>query len=107
MALDYHANLSATIVENATVICGYRSYPHIDIYETGMRAGKILMRALAGEIIPVIAWHSLPILTHMNHHAPSMQLMQVVMERAMKAETQGGILTLPCSAASRCRISRM
>ena len=40
VALDYHTNLSATIVENATVICGYRTYPHIDMYETGMRAGK-------------------------------------------------------------------
>jgi len=92
VALDYHTNLSATIVENATVICGYRTYPHIDMYETGMRAGKTLMRALAGEINPVMAWHSLPMLTHMNRHAPSMQPMQAVMERAMKAEEQGDIL---------------
>ena len=28
VALDYHTNLSATIVDNATVICGYRTYPH-------------------------------------------------------------------------------
>ena len=46
MELDYHENLSGTIVENATVICGYSSYPHIDMYETGMRAGKTLMRIL-------------------------------------------------------------
>ena len=92
VALDYHTNLSATIVENATVICGYRTYPHVDMYETGMRAGKTLMRALTGEINPVMAWHSLPILTHMNRHAPSMQPMQTVMERAMKAEAQGDIL---------------
>ena len=39
-----------------------------------------------------MAWHSLPMLTHMNRHAPSMQPMQAVMERAMKAEAQGDIL---------------
>ena len=92
VALDYHTNLSATIVDNATVICGYRTYPHIDMYETGLRAGRTLVRALNGEVSPVMAWHSLPVLTHMNRHAPSMQPMQAVMERAMKAEADGSIL---------------
>lgn len=92
VALDYHTNLSAMIVDNATVICGYRTYPHIDMYETGMRAGKTLIRALRGEVAPVMAWHSLPMLTHMNRHAPSMQPMQDVMARAMKAEADGSIL---------------
>ncbi|PPR60929.1 MAG: hypothetical protein CFH10_01336 [Alphaproteobacteria bacterium MarineAlpha4_Bin2] len=92
VALDYHTNLSAAIVENATVICGYRTYPHIDMYETGLRAGRTLLRALSGEVRPVMAWHSLPILTHMNRHAPSMQPMQAVMERAMMAEAEGVIL---------------
>lgn len=92
VALDYHTNLSAEIVENATVICGYRTYPHIDMYETGLRAGRTLIRALNGDVCPVMAWHSLPILTHMNQHAPSMQPMQAVMERAIRGEAEGTIL---------------
>ena len=92
VALDYHTNLSAQIVDNATVICGYRTYPHIDMYETGLRAGRTLTRALKGEIDPVMAWHSLPVLTHMNRHAPSMQPMQDVMARAINAEADGAVL---------------
>jgi len=92
VALDYHTNMSAAMIENATVVCGYRTYPHVDMYETGMRAGKTLIRALRGEIDPVMAWHSLPVLTHMNRHAPSMQPMQAVMERAIKAEADETVL---------------
>src|SRR5262249_30181659 len=40
VALDMHTNLYPAMVENATVIAGYQTYPHIDMYESGIRAGK-------------------------------------------------------------------
>ena len=40
VALDFHTNLTAAMVDNATVIAGYCTYPHVDIYETGWRAGN-------------------------------------------------------------------
>src|SRR5690606_35585820 len=43
VALDFHANFSATLIENATAIAGYCTYPHIDVYETGARAARTLM----------------------------------------------------------------
>jgi microcystin degradation protein MlrC len=64
VALDMHANLYDEIVRHATVVTGYRTYPHIDGYETGALAGSILLRALAGEIRPVMAWGNLPMLPH-------------------------------------------
>ncbi len=92
VALDFHTNLSAAMVDNATVICGYRTYPHIDMYETGERAGRTLLRALAGEVDPVMVWHSLPVLTHMNRHAPSMQPMKDMYAKAIAAEASGAVL---------------
>ena len=92
VALDFHTNLSAAIVDNATVIAGYRTYPHIDMYETGERAGRTLIRTLRGEVDPVMAWHSLPVLTHMNRHAPSMQPMKDMFAKAIAAESDGEVL---------------
>lgn len=92
VALDFHTNLSAAMVDNATVIAGYRTYPHIDMYETGERAGRTLIRALNGEVAPVMVWHSLPVLTHMNRHAPSMQPMRDMYARAIAAESSGAVL---------------
>ena len=51
-----HANVYDEMVANATVVAGYQTYPHVDMYETGKRAGEILLRAIRGEIKPVMAW---------------------------------------------------
>ena len=92
VALDFHANFSPALLDNATVLTGYRTYPHVDMYETGARAGRTLMRALRGEVSPVISWRSLPMLTHMIRQTPSRQPMKDIMDRAIAAETEGRVL---------------
>ena len=92
VSLDFHANLTRRMVENATVITGYCTYPHIDMYETGRRAGATLMRALKGEVKPVMVWGSLPILSHTLAHSPQFEPMKSIMARAQKAEADGTVL---------------
>ncbi|MDP6708902.1 MAG: M81 family metallopeptidase [Alphaproteobacteria bacterium] len=92
VAFDFHTNLSGLTVDNATVITGYRTYPHIDMYETGARAGRTLLRALDGKVAPVMVWHSLPILSHLNRQTPSRQPMKDIMDRAIRAEADGEVL---------------
>src|SRR5947199_9053775 len=64
VSLDMHANLYDAMIENATVVTGYRTYPHIDTYDTAKRAGDILLRAMRGEVRPVMAWGNVPMLPH-------------------------------------------
>src|SRR6516164_8531679 len=64
VSLDMHANLYDDIIANATVVTGYRTYPHIDTYETAKLAGDILLRAIRGEVKPVMAWGNVPMLPH-------------------------------------------
>ncbi len=64
VALDMHANLYDEIVANATVVTGYRTYPHVDTYETAKLAGEILLRTIRGEVRPVMAWGNAPMLPH-------------------------------------------
>ena len=64
VSLDMHANLYDEIIANATVVTGYRTYPHIDTYETAKLAGEILLRTIRGEVKPVMAWGNEPMLPH-------------------------------------------
>jgi microcystin degradation protein MlrC len=64
VSLDMHANLYDAMIANATVVTGYRTYPHIDTYETAKLAGEILIRAMRGEVKPVMAWRNEPMLPH-------------------------------------------
>jgi len=64
VSLDMHANLYDAMIVNATVVTGYRTYPHIDTYETAKLAGEILLRAMRGELNPVMTWRNEPMLPH-------------------------------------------
>ena len=92
VALDFHANFSRDLIENATIITGYCTYPHIDIYQTGARAGKTLQALLKKKVEPVILWRRLPMLTHMLRQTPAMQPMKDIMDKAMAAEADGRVL---------------
>jgi microcystin degradation protein MlrC len=92
VALDFHTNLSARMVENATVTTGYCTYPHVDMYQTGARCGRTLVRAIKGELQPVTVWRSLPMLTHMLRQTPAAQPMKDIMDQAMAAEAGRTVL---------------
>jgi microcystin degradation protein MlrC len=77
VSLDLHANVTEAMVKNATVIAGYKTYPHVDQYEAGQLAGTLLLRTLRGEIRPVMAWGNRPLLAQ--------TLMQNTNEGANKA----------------------
>lgn len=92
VALDFHSNFSSALVDNATMIAGYRTYPHIDIRDTGERAARAILDVYDGKSIPVLHWRSLPMLTHMLEQTPSRQPMKDIMDRAAQAEDSGEVI---------------
>ncbi len=53
VTFDLHANLHPEIAALADIIAGYKTYPHVDTYETGAKALGLLERAVRGEISPL------------------------------------------------------
>lgn len=53
--LDLHANITKQMIRHATVLLPYNAYPHVDVYDTGMAAAKLLDGTLQGEITPKMA----------------------------------------------------
>ncbi len=92
VALDFHTNLSSAMIDNADIVTGYCTYPHVDMYETGARAVRTMKKLLADDAKPSIAWRHLPMLTHMLRQTPAMQPMKAIMERAQAAEADGRVL---------------
>jgi microcystin degradation protein MlrC len=52
VTLDLHANVTDAMVQRASVMVSYRSYPHTDQFGTGQRCAELIARTLAGEIAP-------------------------------------------------------
>ena len=64
LVLDMHTNMYPAMVENADVLAGYQTYPHVDVYETGRRVALPLLAMLKGTAKPTIAWGNRPMLPH-------------------------------------------
>ena len=92
VTFDMHGNMSERIVANATAINGYKSYPHTDMYAAGLQIGRVLMRALKGEIAPVIAWGGLPLLAQTLRMGTADEPMRTMQQMCRDAEREPGIL---------------
>lgn len=89
VALDMHANIFPAIVDNATIVCGYHTYPHIDMDSTAERAGRILMAHLAGDSQPTMAWGNAPMLPHVMRQGTDDYPNSALQERAKELEGEG------------------
>ncbi|MGY8997857.1 MAG: M81 family metallopeptidase, partial [Alphaproteobacteria bacterium] len=89
ISLDLHANITNEIVDNCDVLVGYKTYPHIDMYEAGEHAGRIMVRALKGEVKPVMAWGQRPILAQTLRMGHQDHPMKPMLAMAREAEANG------------------
>ncbi len=55
LALDLHGNVSERMVRLADIIVGFKTYPHVDMYDTGEHAARLLFEMLDGKTQPVMA----------------------------------------------------
>ena len=91
VSLDMHANLYDEIIANATVVTGYRTYPHIDTYETARLAGEILLRAMRGEVNPVMAWGNVPMLPHVMRQGTDDHPNKELQQRCAAMSAEGAL----------------
>ncbi len=66
ITLDPHANVSKRMCALADIIVSFKTYPHVDMRDTGHQAGEILHRTMAGEIQPRTIFVSRPMLEEVN-----------------------------------------
>jgi microcystin degradation protein MlrC len=89
VTLDLHANVTRAMVERATAICGYHTYPHVDLYETGQKAARLLLRTLEGKIRPVMAWRKLPLILMAENQQTTQGPAQRLFAQAEELERTG------------------
>jgi len=56
VTLDLHANVTAAMVRAATLLHGYKTYPHVDMDARGREATERLRDVVAGRLRPTVAF---------------------------------------------------
>ncbi|MBU6174550.1 MAG: M81 family metallopeptidase, partial [Planctomycetes bacterium] len=62
VSLDLHGIATQKMFHHADAIVAYHTYPHIDFYETGERAARLLLGIMNGQARPITARVSIPAL---------------------------------------------
>ena len=60
--LDLHGNVTNKMARLATALVPFEEYPHIDTYETGVKAAELMADTLLGKINPVMEYRKIPFL---------------------------------------------
>lgn len=89
VALDLHGNITARMVHHADVMVGFKTYPHIDMYETGAHAGRLALGMLRGERRYGVVWHPLRLMSHTLRSTTLAGAMRDAVEAARAEEASG------------------
>lgn len=90
--LDLHANVTARMVQEATALIGYHTTPHVDAYETGQRAARLLLDTLQGRVRPTMALERLPLIVPVENARHTDGPLAEVIGMALALEREGRIL---------------
>jgi microcystin degradation protein MlrC len=87
-SLDLHANVTRRMVEHADALIAYRTYPHVDMAETGERAAHFLLARLDGLSRPHAALRPLSFLIPLQTQSTMLEPAQSIYARL--AGMEGG-----------------
>src|SRR5258707_3381577 len=89
VSLDLHANVTPEMVENADALIAYRTYPHVDMANTGRAAARHLARLLRTKQKLAKAFRQLPFLIPISWQCTNDQPAKGIYQRlaAMQNDT--------------------
>jgi microcystin degradation protein MlrC len=91
---DLHGNHTQRRLDAASAVVGFDTYPHVDMAERGVEAAGLIVRAILGEIRPVMALRELPLFwsaaCQVTAHPPIDEAFRLVHE----VEHRPGILSV-------------
>lgn len=108
VCLDLHANVTARMFELADVLESYRTYPHVDMAETGLRGARALGRMLGGarpkkvmrvpDFLTAIAWQC-------THADPAAGLYALMSDLAGEMREMSFNMGFPAADFAECQMT--
>jgi microcystin degradation protein MlrC len=99
ITLDPHANVTRRMAALANIIVAYKTYPHVDVRESGLLAAGILRRAMSGEISPVTVRADRPMLEEVNGGRTDIGPMVARIARAKAYEQEPDVFAVSVNGA--------
>jgi microcystin degradation protein MlrC len=93
ISLDLHGILTDRMLRHSDAAVVYHTYPHVDFWETGVRAARLLLKILDGEVRPVTARVKVPALARGDELITETGKIRHVIQAAQRIEASAGGLS--------------
>ena len=94
VTLDFHGNLGRAMVEDADLLHGYKTYPHVDMARRGVEATERLVQVVARRLRPTAAWRKPPLLPPLGHQGTARGPMRRLYDLADEMEKDPKVISV-------------
>jgi microcystin degradation protein MlrC len=94
VTLDLHGNVSQRLIDNCDIALAYRTCPHVDQKECGLRAYFLMHEMIRGGVRPCRALAKPPVIVNIMTHDTSLEPLRSFMGEAQHMELRPGILSV-------------
>jgi microcystin degradation protein MlrC len=94
VTLDFHANVTPAMVHAATLLHGYKTYPHVDMAARGREAVTRLVEVAAARVRPAVAHRQPAMLPPIAGQLTTRGPMRRLYDLADAMETRPGVLSI-------------
>lgn len=92
VSCDFHAHFTEKMARSTALIAGYQTCPHLDIFETGARAMRLMAAELADTKKPTLNYRKIKLMASSEGHDTSFGPLRAVMDRLHEIEKMPGVL---------------
>jgi microcystin degradation protein MlrC len=92
-SMDMHANVTRRKIENADLIRGLHTHPHVDSRQTGQGVAEMLLAVLRGEVRPSMSAVKIPMITPAETQLTGQYPMRELMEQTRRQEKDKRVLS--------------
>ena len=89
VSLDLHGILTERMIRHSDAIVAFHTYPHVDFFETGTRAAKLLLDIVKGKVRPLTARVRIPMLVRGDELVTETGSFGQVVQKAIEFEGRG------------------
>lgn len=93
VSLDLHGILTERMLRHSDAVVAYHTYPHVDFFQTGQRAARLLLRVIRKEVSPVTARVSIPALVRGDELITETGAFGKCIRMAVQAESESRALS--------------
>lgn len=92
VTLDLHSHVTKRMLQPNTFLIGYETYPHIDLFQTGQKAARLMLDTISGKRRPVMALAKRPLIVSPTAARTTDAPLSQVVAAARKAEQDNRVL---------------